>query len=167
MTLTESWTLAVATVAIAGTLLLEHSAVKGRDVPRRLSYAIGLVTVLGGLMLWAALLQVTVTAHVSVAMLLAGCASGIPDFLVLWREQVQSERKWQALEATNAELAAQLRLLLSKPVNSKYMSRLRQMVETAAFATASMRQERELIEVAERQAEALLAEIQEIVGGAS
>ena len=97
-------------------------------------------------------------------MLVAGCASGVPDFLVLWREQLVTERQWRALEETNAELAAQLRVLLSKPVNSRYMSRLRQMVETAAFSAATMRQEREMLELAERQAEELLAEIREIVG---
>ena len=57
-----------------------------------------------------------------------------------------------------------MQCLLSKRVNSRYMSRLRQMVETAAFSAATMRQEREMLEFAERQANELLAEIRDIVG---
>lgn len=63
-----------------------------------------------------------------------------------------------------AELATQLRVLMSKPANSRYMSRLRQMVETAAFSVATMRQEREMIELAEQQQRDLLAQIVELVG---
>jgi len=98
------------------------------------------------------------------ALFLAGCASGVPDFLLLQVEEARRERAWVMLEANNAELAGQLRLLLTKPINSNYMRRLREMVETAAFATAAMQRERELVEVAERQAGELLSQIRAIVG---
>ncbi len=163
MNLTDWWTLVVAVVVIALLLLLEHLLTGSRHWPQRLYYAEGLVTVLAGLLGWAAIRQIRITPAIALVLLLAGCASGGLDFIVLWREQREMERKWAALEATNQGLATQLRCLLSKQTNSRYMSRLRQMVETAAFAAAAMRQEREMMELAQKQAEDLLKDISGMV----
>jgi len=164
MTDSNCWTLALTTAIVAGLLLLEHEFTGKRDWPRQVCYAEGLTTVLGGLLIWAAVVQVRVTWETAGAMMLAGMASGVPTFLLLWQEERKRQQAWAALERSNAELASQLRCLLSKQVNSRYMRRLREMVETAAFATVAMRQEREMIELAERQQKELLAQIRTIVG---
>ena len=157
-------TLLVAVAAIAGALVLEHVLVGHRHWPARWYYALGLMTVLAGLLAWGMARGVRLGPVTCLALFLAGCASGVPDFLLLRVEEARRERAWATLEASNAELAGQLRLLLSKPVNSNYMRRLREMVETAAFATAAMQRERELVELAERQAGELLAQIRDLVG---
>jgi len=157
-------TLGVATILIASALVIEHLLVGQRRWPARWYYALGLVTVLGGLLAWGAIRGVRLEPVTCLALFLAGCASGVPDFLLLQVEEARRERAWVMLEANNAELAGQLRLLLTKPINSNYMRRLREMVETAAFATAAMQRERELVEVAERQAGELLSQIRAIVG---
>lgn len=166
MHLTQSdWlTLALATGLIAGALVLEHKFTSHLHWPARWYYAEGLVTVLAGLAIWLAWRQVTVDWFVALALLLAGCAAGGPDWFILRRKEEREAAAWDALEAHNAELAAQLRVLLNKRANSNYMRRLREMIETAAFSTAAMKQERELIELAEQQARDLLCQIQEIVG---
>ncbi len=164
MSETNWMTLGLTTAIIAGMLILEHVFTGKRDWPRQVYYGEGLVTVLGGLLIWAALGQVRVTWLTALAMMLAGVASGAPTYLLLWQEERKRQQAWTILETTNGELASQLRCLLSKPNNSRYMRRLREMVETAAFATAAMRQEREMIELAERQQHELLAQIRTIVG---
>lgn len=165
LTLTDWLTLALTTALIAAALVLEHYLTSRQHWPARWYYAEGLVTVLGGLAVWLAWRQVTADWLVALALVVAGCAAGGPDWLILRRKEDRESAAWDALEAHNAELAAQLRVLLSKRANSNYMRRLREMVETAAFSTAAMKQERQMIELAERQANDLLQRIQEVVGG--
>ena len=174
LTLTDLWTLALTTAIIAGALVLEHVYTGNRGWPARFYYAEGLITVLIGLLAWAALRRITITPLNGLLILIAAALSGAPDFLILWhedRKRAQHERDraaaWTALEATNAELAAQLAVLLSKPTNNNYMRRLREMIETAAFTTHAIRQERQLIELAETQADTLLQQIRDIVGDPS
>jgi hypothetical protein len=164
LTLADWLTLVLATAGIALALVVEHQLTSSRHWPQRWYYAEGLATVLAGLGTWLAWRAVTVDWLVALALVLAGCAAGGPDWIIIQREERLRETAWNALEADNAELATQLRCLLSKPANSNYMRRLREMVETAAFSTAAMKRERELIELAEQQALGLLQQIQEIVG---
>jgi len=165
-------TLGIATVMMAGALLLEHEYTGRRHWPEQWYYAEGLLTVLVGLLAWAALVQVTVTWEVAIAMLLAGCASGGPDFLVIHAEGRRREAEacrrqaaWDALERQNAELASQLQVLLTKRTNSNYFHRLRDMVESFAFAAGTIAQEREYMDGIGGHAEQMLAELQAMMGG--
>lgn len=73
------------------------------------------------------------------------------------REQA---RQWEELEAKNRELAAQLHLLRNRRDNERYLGRIREMVETAAFTTAALKRERDLLETALAQADNLLMQLQ-------
>ena len=157
-------TLAAATVIIAGALVVEHELTGRRHWPERWYYAEGLVTVLGGLLLWAALVGVTMSWTVAAAMLLAGCASGGPDWLLIRAESQRRAAGWEALEKQNADLAARLQLLMTKRTNSCYFHRLRDMIESLAFAAGTIAQEREYMDTIEGHAERLLAEVSTIIG---
>ena len=157
-------TLGATCALIALALVIEHYVVKPFHLPEQWLYALGLVTDMGGLLVWAACRSVTITWPVALVMLLAGCLAGSLDAALHFLEQAEARKRWAELETANAELVAQLRLLRSKPVNI-YLRRLREMVETAAFTTAALKRERELIQQVETQASDLLVQVKEIVGG--
>jgi plasmid stabilization system protein ParE len=158
-------TLGATSALIALALVIEHYLVRPFHLPEQWLYALGLVTDMGGLLVWAACRSVTITWPVATVMLLAGCLAGSLDAALHFLEQAEARKRWAELETANAELVAQLRLLRSKPVNSRYLRRLREMVETAAFTAAALRRERELIQQVETQASDLLVQVKEIVGG--
>jgi hypothetical protein len=157
-------TLGLVFVGVAAALVAEHYVMKPWHVPVQWRYAVGLLTDMGGILAWAAWQKVTVTWPVAALMLATACLAGAVDAAILFAEQAAERRRWNELQASNAELAARLRVLMSKPTNSRYMRRLREMVETSAFATAALGRERELILLAEAQAQDLLDQIRDIVG---
>lgn len=164
LTLTDWLTLALTTVLIAASLIVEHELTSRLGWPERWYYAEGLVAVLVGLAGWLAIRQVHVDWVVALALVGCGCAAGGPDWFILRTEERRRQEAWATLEAQNAELATRLRVLLSKPTNSNYIRRIREAIETAAFTTAALKRERELIGLQEQQAAELLRQLQDIVG---
>jgi len=164
MQLADWISLALTTLGIAAALVAEHYTMKTWIVPIQYRYALGLVTDMGGLLAWAAWRRITVDWTTALIILAAACLAGGVDAAILFAEQTAARRRWTDLQTANAEMAAQLRTLMSKSTNSRYMRRLREMIETTAFATAALRQERELIALAETQAQNILDQIKEIIG---
>ena len=165
LTLTDWLSLLLATVLIALSLIAEHKLTAHLGWPERWYYAEGLAAVLLGLSGWLAIRQIQVDWLVAVALVVCGCAAGGPDWILLRREEQRRNQAWAILEAQNAELAAKLQILLAKRTNSNYIRRIREAVETAAFATAALKRERELIELQEERAAELLRQLQKMTTG--
>ena len=159
-------TLALTTVLIAAALVAEHYLTeRGLGVPRQVNYAIGLVTVLAGILLWAAIRQVTVTWVVAGAMLASACASGIPDFLILYREdqqrredELRRQGQWQQLAREHGTLARELALMRLVGDSLRY-SKAHDLAESLAFIYGDMRRDIADLQTVAGQLEPLLKDL--------
>lgn len=160
-------TLTVATVIIAILLVGEHQLTAHLKWPRQYRYAEGLVTVLGGLMVWAALERITVTWDAALLLLAAGCLSGVPDMLILRGEQVRERAAhWQQLAAVNEQWAARLALmqqLSGGPANHAY-HRLQDLAESLSFALGTAKLEIGQLDLFLKQATPILEPIIKAAG---
>lgn len=155
-------TLIIAVGAIAAALIVEHILTGHRGWAPRWYYAEGLVTVLIGLAAWLAVEEVTVDLFTAILIVVAGCVSGVPDFILLRSEQ-QRERdaRWQQLAALNQDLAARLALLerLGGGPNSHACRRLQELSETMSFALGAAKLEIDQLELFLGQATPILGPI--------
>lgn len=116
--------LATATAAVAGVLVLEHFAVlagarllghkQGNDgrttiLPARWNYAIGLVTVAGGILAWAAWRNIRLDVWGAALLLGAMCVAGAPNFVVHALEEARARRLRQAEEQAQRQELERLR----------------------------------------------------------
>ena len=148
-------TLAFTTFAIAMTLIVEHFITeRGLKFPPQGNYALGLLTDMGGVLIWAAIRGKTLTPDVAVAMMCAACIAGIPEFILLTREQRAERRAWRALVRQNQDQAA--RLALMKQLNGRGYRQFRDFREGMTFALGAAQIEMETLKVFQDQLEPLL-----------
>jgi hypothetical protein len=153
--------LALVTAIIAGALSLEHYAVGRRAWPKRHYYAIGLVTVMGPLLLWAGIQRLQLNVGTGLLLVVAGCLSGAPDWLLLQRRERRLAIAWKGMMERNRQLGTDLaraRLV----ADYRNAERIDGMVEGLGFALGCMRSDLNDMQTITRHLEPLLVRFLDI-----
>jgi hypothetical protein len=144
-------------------LLLEHYTFGRWQLHRRWYYAAGLVTVLILFLGWAVVCRL-VSLPLALGIMIAAVLSGVPDWIVLAREEAEDKRRWASLVRRNRDQAAQLALL--RQLDGRQWRRVRDLAETATFALGTAQEEIEGLQLFLDQAGPLLRPLVDAMKGA-
>lgn len=160
--------LALTVAIIMAVLLVEHEMFS-RRFPVQVNHAMGIVTDMGGLLLWASIVGI-VPPLVAVAMMAAAALAGVPVFAWYWHEQeigrqqraAEAQRKedahraaWEKLYRENGKLAGRVARLTMTAHPTQY-SRAHDLLETISFLRGGIRQDLNDLAVLVGQLEPLL-----------
>ena len=142
------------TVAIITAALLVEHELFSRRFPVQVNHALGIVTDMGGLLLWASIVGI-IPPLVAVAMMAAAALAGAPVFAWYWHEQeverkeqaAEAQRKeaehraaWERLYRENGKLAGRL-ARLTMTANQTQYSRAHDLLESIAFLRGGIHQD--------------------------